>query len=163
MTGEEYQRYVSAPVLGTDPFVMGYILDTSREARHALGAVADSLGVNELNFMAQGSGTREELPSVGEWLGAIRDSEFVVTDSFHGTVFAILFEVPFVTLPNPDRGSSRVESLLTMLKLRNRLVERPEEAANILHSVPIRWDEVRALLGVERERGLTYLRKSLSA
>ena len=50
--------------------------------------------------------------SVEEWISIFRDASFVVTDSFHGTVFSILFEKPFRCLTNKSRGNARFMDLL---------------------------------------------------
>ena len=43
-----------------------------------------------------------------------RDSTYVVTDSFHGTVFSIIFEKDFKCIYNETRGAARFESLLNL-------------------------------------------------
>ena len=52
--------------------------------------------------------------SVPEWLAMFRDASFVVTDSFHGTAFSIIFGKEFKCLYNVTRGSARFESLLNL-------------------------------------------------
>ena len=59
------------------------------------------------------------LPPVEDWLNGIRKADYVLTDSFHGTVFSIIFHKQFVCLGNKDRGNSRFESLLEMAGLEN--------------------------------------------
>ena len=51
----------------------------------------------------------------------------MITDSFHGTCMAILFQKPFIAIGNPGRGSSRFESLLGDLGLLGRYVEKADE------------------------------------
>ena len=62
------------------------------------------------------------VPPVETWLRSFYDAEFVVTDSFHGCVFSIIFGKPFVALGNPDRGMSRFISLLKTFGLDDHLV-----------------------------------------
>ena len=50
--------------------------------------------------------------SIEEWIAKFRDASYIVTDSFHGTVFSILFGKPFRCLLNENRGSSRLDTLL---------------------------------------------------
>lgn len=54
-------------------------------------------------------------PPVEIWLRGFYDAELIVTDSFHACVFSILFEKPFIIIDNPQRGSSRIKSLLRMI------------------------------------------------
>ncbi|GAB7553329.1 hypothetical protein NRB_28350 [Novosphingobium sp. 11B] len=60
--------------------------------------------------------------SVGAWIAGFRDADFVVTDSFHGTVMAIMFEKPFITLGNSERGLDRFLTLLERVGLLDRLI-----------------------------------------
>ncbi|MBO4264024.1 MAG: polysaccharide pyruvyl transferase family protein [Bacteroidales bacterium] len=60
-------------------------------------------------------------PPVEQWLRSIRDAACVVTDSFHATVFAILFQKRFLVLANPERGLTRLQSLLAPLGLQDCL------------------------------------------
>lgn len=62
-------------------------------------------------------------PSVETWLRAFYDAELVVTDSFHGCVFSIIFGKPFIALGNVNRGMSRFNSLLKMFGLEDHLVQ----------------------------------------
>lgn len=47
-----------------------------------------------------------------EWSEIIGISDLVITDFFHGTVFSILHEVPFVAIENEEKGRGKIESLL---------------------------------------------------
>lgn len=60
-------------------------------------------------------------PSVEQWLRGFYDADFVITDSFHACVFAIIFEKPFLVIGNSYRGISRITSLLNIFNLENRL------------------------------------------
>ena len=57
------------------------------------------------------------------WLSRIYHAEYVITDSFHGTVFAILFNKPFFVFGNKTRGTSRFNSLLNTFNLANHYSE----------------------------------------
>ncbi len=53
-------------------------------------------------------------PPVETWIRAFADAEAVVTDSFHGVCFALLYGKPFFVTSNVSGGTSRIRSLLTM-------------------------------------------------
>lgn len=61
-------------------------------------------------------------PKVETWLKGFEDAEFVVTDSFHACVFAIIFGKPFVVVTNKGRGSARFDSLLTSFDMKEHLI-----------------------------------------
>lgn len=98
--------------------------------------------------------------SMEEWLAMFRDADFIVTDSFHGTVFAIIFRKPFVTIANHARGNARFSSLLEPLGLAGRMAVSPDEAENIA-MLPIDWLHVEKSLEKLRSASLGFLETSL--
>lgn len=62
----------------------------------------------------------------GDFLGLIENAEYVITNSFHGTVFSIIYEKPFVSMLHSNTGSRTVD-LLKALKLESHLLYKPEE------------------------------------
>lgn len=65
-----------------------------------------------------------------DFVNYIANAEYVVTTSFHGTAFSLIFNVPFYTLLLGDNFDSRSSSLLKMVGLENRLVF-PENDVNV--------------------------------
>lgn len=55
--------------------------------------------------------------SIEDWLSYIRYAEYVVTDSYHGCIFAIIFEKQFKVLKNDSGGNGRIDSLCEMLEI----------------------------------------------
>lgn len=58
-----------------------------------------------------------------EFIGYIRQAEYVVTDSFHGTAFSIIFKKKFYTYVALNHMSSRIYTLLESLNLKDRIIE----------------------------------------
>ncbi|MRI86501.1 hypothetical protein GIY09_11660 [Aerococcaceae bacterium WS4759] len=56
-----------------------------------------------------------------DFLGLVEKSEVIVTSSFHGTAFSIIYNKPFYTVPHPTRGSRMVD-FLNKLQLSDRMV-----------------------------------------
>lgn len=66
-------------------------------------------------------------PSIAEFLGYIMNAELMITDSFHGTAFAINFNTPFVeVLPNNKTGTRNI-SILELTGLSNRIISDKNE------------------------------------
>lgn len=99
------------------------------------------------------------VPSVEEWLSCFEDAEFVVTDSFHGCVLSILFHKPFIVVGNKVRGISRIESLLEMFSLQQRMVNglEPDDDGEYYLS-PMDWDAVDVVLEQQKEKSLNFLK-----
>lgn len=102
-----------------------------------------------------------------QWIKVIKNAHFVITDSFHSTLFSILYHRPFVSLALNAWGgdwSERIKALLTELSLENRLLLVPtKEAIRDIYYMPIDWDMVDNRLAAWKVRGETFLRDSLSS
>lgn len=64
------------------------------------------------------------LPKVESWIKGFSDAEFVITDSFHGTIFSIIFNKPFIALVNSSRGEARFHSLAKIIGCENNIFSR---------------------------------------
>ena len=88
---------------------------------------------------------RDEYITLGQFLkfvGCVSsgiDAKMVITDSFHGTVFSIIFNKPFWVVVNKERGSSRFLSLLKIFDLEDRMISLDSTPD---WNTPINWDKV---------------------
>ena len=147
-------------------YVAAYVLDETAEKAELLqkGASALNLHLQHLMPHANAKKRRDRFPiSVPQWLRLIRDCEYFVTDSFHGCVFAIIYNKPFVCLGNEGRGNARFDTLLGTFCLEDRLITdaTPEKMTQVLNT-PIDWERVNAIHDVERERGIKFLKENLT-
>ena len=60
----------------------------------------------------------DRFDSVKSWLATLAHADRVITDSFHGTVFSIIFGKPVKILGNTLRGNARIESLVSLFDLK---------------------------------------------
>lgn len=140
----------------------GYILDSSDEKEAIFNHIATTQGLQMSSFQNVDDSDNGAAPSVESWLKAFHDAEFVFTDSFHGCVFSIIFNKPFVVYGNVNRGMARFHSLLSMFGLEDRLVTTPDEAANVACQ-PIDWDAVNNRLSELRKVSKEFLFTSLNS
>lgn len=127
-------------------------------ATYATNANSQSLAMAELLSEA-----KYVYPSVEQWLGWIRNAKYVLTSSFHGIVFSILFHVPFVACMlkgSQMSGNSRITTLLTALDLEDRIMQQGKEVDAML-SAPINWDEVEMKLNHLRSYSLSFLKNNI--
>ena len=101
-------------------------------------------------------------PGIGpyEFLSLLYHSEGVFTDSFHGTVFSIIFEKPFLVFRRPtEKGygdmNSRIDSLMNMLNIQSHFVE----SETIIHDFDMNFDitTVNSILNTKRDESINYL------
>lgn len=137
-----------------------YILDSSEEINRYIEEVAAELGLDVDNIILGREKRNFLFPSVEDWLNRLRNSSFAITDSFHGTVFSILFQIPFVVILNEERGNARLYSLLKMLGLENRIV-RDGNLYQLIQS-EIDWTIVNRKLDEMKKFSLSFLKSALN-
>lgn len=100
-----------------------YVLDESDYKKNIITDYQSTLHFSdEETLNLKGFNTNKKTYSVPEWLYSIANADFVITDSFHGMVFSIIFEKQFIVIGNKDRGLERFTSLLSLLALEDRLI-----------------------------------------
>ncbi len=163
----EYDNIINSAGTRTNksPWLATYVLDESTEITRLLHDCVDGLKLVHQSLLPNRTANRwsdRMALTVPQWLRYIRDSEYFITDSFHGCVFAIIFNKPFVCLGNEKRGSARFDSLLGTFGLQDRLVTKlePDSILQILKT-PIDWERVNAIRCSEQERAFDFLRKNL--
>lgn len=132
--------------------VFCYVLDNSEEIKAKTNEIVSQLG-KEKYEIANIQKTGADLPSIETWLSAIRDADFVITDSFHGTVFSILFNKQFVSYANINRGYDRFVTLLEQFNLLDRLNNYTNSQTD--------WKEVNHILKNKQEVSKLYLKQNL--
>lgn len=94
-----------------------------------------------------------------ELLGYIKNADYVVTDTFHGTIFSIIMKKQFATLIR-DSNRQKLSSLLNTLFLNDRIVQRAEDIENVLLK-RVDYQKTDAVINRERQRTLEYLKNNI--
>ena len=144
--------------------LLTYILDRVQEKNEIINKIGNVLHltsyengpVKYFSNIIENNVSECIFPSVSRWLAGFRDAQFVVTDSFHGTVFSIIFNKPFVAILNSERGASRFISLLSILGLENRLISTGGEVSEE-HLRPIDYTEVNRILDDWKRQSINYI------
>jgi hypothetical protein len=89
-----------------------------------------------------------------QFVGLIKYADFVITTSFHGVAFSVLFKRPFYAVRLNDGNESRIESLLDSLGLSDRFIENKTEITEI------DYFDVNRRLNQLRDESWEYLRSS---
>ncbi len=147
--------------------IMTYILDGSAEKGHVVDFMkrVSGMEVHDVSvhpYINDRPASERVVPAVEDWLAAFADAEFVVTDSFHGCVLAILMHKRFVAVGNSRRGMARLTSLMNMFGLDMRLVHGidPEDDGEFFMSEPD-WASVDKILSDKRNESFAFLRKAM--
>ena len=97
-----------------------------------------------------------------EFLNYLYNAKYVLTDSFHGTIFSINFNKQFLTFDrqyaSQTTQSSRITDILERLGLKDRFITRDMD--EIFHNT-INYEIVNSKLNLLRKKSLNYLKKAL--
>lgn len=120
---EKYEE-LCKDVAKTSRSISIYALDQKQKANQTARNLAKALNINDkhITYFGHKKNPNEQDNTIEEWLAYFRDSDFIITDSFHGMMFSIIFRKSFIVLANKSRGISRFNSVLSMLDLESRLL-----------------------------------------
>ena len=163
LTKHDYLYLIKHQDITSKKGVYTYILDEADWKRKIVDRVCSGLVLeNYSNQHDLKNPGHKKIPSIECWLRGFVVADFVITDSFHGTVFSIIFNKPFISLANPYRGASRFESLLSELELTERLMwEFDAQQIDALVNKNINYDTLNQKLEVLRTKNKGYLIKVL--
>jgi len=108
-----------------EPYILLYMIEKNPQVISLANKLSVSLGMPVIQRRPI-KGLVNELPpfytaDAGEFLGLIEGASYVISNSFHGTVFSIIYGKPFVSMLHSDTGS-RVVDLLTELGLESHIL-----------------------------------------
>ncbi|MCU9925147.1 polysaccharide pyruvyl transferase family protein [Aeromonas caviae] len=160
---EFFERVIAkAGVSKQNENVVYYKLDVDTTFISAIKHIGDILQVPTEDIYYQMSEAGYRYIPVADWLAKIRDSKFVVTDSFHCVCLAILFNKEFICFANKDRGLARLQSLLASLGIDGRLCDEQQSLSSFFAECkPIEYHNVNTKLAELRIGSLAFLKDAL--
>lgn len=95
-----------------------------------------------------------------QWLGLIHNASEIFTDSFHGTVFSLIFGKSFYSyIPSFNNRGSRIENLLQLFGLKERIIYNLKDCA--FEAKTIDYRNVNGIIEKEREKASAFLNKAI--
>lgn len=126
--------------------IVSYILDSSAEFQKKLDTIAQLSGKEVINIANNNY-------SITEFLSAIRTCDYFITDSFHGTCFALLYHTPFLALKNISRGTARFDSLIETFNIKDSFISKEEDVTyEKLKQQNFDWNLIDNIINQEQEK-----------
>lgn len=160
LTSEEWDK-ISAQVEINEPYLLIYENLTSKKTFEIADKIALKLGL-KIKVITVDISWRDKkhflsTASPEEFISYFKNAAFVLTTSFHGTAFSIIYNKPFITLRLNQGADKRSESLLKMLNLSSRFLE--PDKFNLLNDIDYYY--VNDILNTERNKAITFLRENI--
>ncbi|WP_113923025.1 polysaccharide pyruvyl transferase family protein [Cognataquiflexum aquatile] len=166
LKAEEYLKLIPKSFTTKSGKMFTYILDKTEDKAKMISYIGSqkNLEAYELQTIEGYGPISLEMgtkASVEEWINSFSEAKFVVTDSFHGTVFSILFNKPFYSVINFKRGATRFQSLLKAFDLEDRLLGSFSDLESKDITNQIDWENVNKKLEGKRTDSFLFLKESL--
>lgn len=166
---DDYSSFILKGYTEKD-YIFSFLFQDSIESKQCLNDVQEIFNnakvINILDLKKKIKGASGIIhPSINKWVTAIHNSKFVITDSFHTTMFAILMHRPFISLNLNQWGTDwaeRVKCLLDKLDLGERFLSNYDyHTTKQIISSNINWDKVDEKIIELRKLGSMYLSQNI--
>lgn len=143
-----------------EKYILVYMLEDNQELINIVNELSDKTGyiVISLNKLKKFKNEKHRFSWAGpeDFLKLFMNSEIVVTNSFHGVVFSILFEKKNYAIPHKTRGN-RIVDLLSKLGLQSRILYTVQDLNHEVINETIDYSKVKGILDDEINKSLKYI------
>lgn len=174
LTSDQWDNYVVDGFKCKEPYIFAYFLGTNLEHRLQVTKLSNDLNIKivTLRHLDQYVKEDEEFGDYAPYnidplnfISLIKNALYVCTDSFHGSVFSILYHKKFVTMNRysksaKDSKNSRIDSLLSNLGLEDRRYSDNHRLIDIIKR-EINYIDVEKRLTLMRDSSNMYLNNAL--
>lgn len=126
LAGRHIFEKIATPIKRTKPYVLIYEIVPHQQVRRIAWEIAAQLNADVIELTNGMLGyhlkNMDEGASPEKFLGYIKEASCVVTTSFHGTAFSLLFQTSFYMVKQNSSVDDRMNNLLKMLELRERMI-----------------------------------------
>jgi hypothetical protein len=166
LTKDEWNEFIEEETDNTkcDDRLLIYYLHNNPELRKYVRGFSKCWNIKYATLSATwhhliAGGEKIFAPEIKDYIKAIKHCKYFITDSFHGTVFALLFNKNFsVILPN-DGTETRIKSLLEQIRLEDRIITDLNEFSIMERDID--YNHVNEFIAKEREHSINLLDKMI--
>lgn len=163
LTSKEWERVMKKPkIYKGEKYILLYFLgDLSEKRRSKIKDLAKKEGCKIIEILNPNDPYYTSGPA--EFLFLEKNAKYIFTDSFHSSVFSVIFNVPFVIFDREENGmgkmNSRIDTLVSTLKLKDRWYNEEEITYENLH---VDYTEAYKIIDMKRKESEAFLKQALS-
>ena len=138
------------------PFILTYFLEENEKICELVQQMTnykeiDVIDVSPRRFLGKEFvAKRRAYCSPDEFLGLIQNAECILTNSFHGTVFSILFEKPFVTILH-SKYPERVNDLMALLDMKDKILNTIDSKTKMNAYKPYSQNQIDLIMNLRQQ------------
>ena len=160
---EEWEKNLCVKSNEKEQYILTYQLHHNKEFDKYLKKIAKETNLKVIRISSSiyykfKYGKLLYLPDLEQFLTYFKNAKYVVTDSFHGTVFSIIFNKPVIDIL-PKKTGTRIESILKLFGMDDRIVNDYNDMSII--NKEIDYKKVNDILYQERKKSIEYLKKAI--
>lgn len=163
LTRDEWlKKAESANFSNLNKFVLVYMLGGSNsEYMAVIESYAKENGLDVITIMGEEYNSKEWIPTPFEFISAINQAEAVFTDSFHCTLFSIVFNTPFLVFNRSGAQMfSRIDTLLSIFTLEKNKFDSKLSIAEVLKNTD--FSIVDRVMNEQRKHGIRFITDCLN-
>lgn len=153
---DEYNTILQTSSLNNSNKIVSYVLDDNEEYEQLYKYLSEKeklevVKINGQNYLVE------------DWLRSIKDCKLLVTDSFHGVCFALIFNKPFICIKNSERGNARFATLIEYFDISENFVASVAEIySKDLNNLKIDFQKINSKITQKQKDDLEVIRKVLT-
>lgn len=163
----DYMKFVTHDD-SQNAFIFSYILDNNSYKTEIVNKLSKALGLEIVSGTPKYSYinvpknqiNNAVFEPVENWLSNYYSSDFIITDSFHGMVFSLIFNKQFLVIGNKERGLDRFLSFLEDFGLEERLIINVDDIEALSYK-QINYNLINKRIADRREYSIRFLNESL--
>lgn len=149
-------------------YIFAYILDLDDEKQNIINNVAKKLGLKLILIPKMHSqyqidkeqGTQVNV-DIEDFVYLIKNAKYVITDSFHGACFSVIFRKQFAAYLNKERGNARYK-IFDEMNLKNRFINSYDELYNFDFNSDIDFLIAKETINKHSKQAITWLKDALN-
>lgn len=155
---EDFKRIAKKPKID-EPYAVMYLADSGEVLNEAVELLSKKLGLKIVHICGFkkkcACDVFEKSAGPDEILGYILHADFVLSASFHATMFSLMFNKPFATLLPGAKTNARIEDVLKKVGLEKRIIHTREELSEL--EKPIDFTSANKVLDAFRTESRSLL------
>lgn len=151
---EKYEEIIKESNTNYENKILSFVLDENQDTDKILNNLSKkyNLPIEKLNYR---NGV-----APADFLKAIKEAKYIVTDSFHGVCFSLIYHKHFICLINKHRGSARFDSLIKSFGIDNLFIENASQLENKTNLFKdINWQKIDDVIEKEKQKAKVWFEK----
>ena len=164
LTKDDWDNIINERNSCKEKYILAYVVKQNEEYNKIVNYLSEQTGLKVVHFERENS-YKNELKSAYtegpfEFVNLIKNAEYIITTSFHATVFSILYHKKFFVIPHINTGS-RIINLLNKVNLNDRILYKFDDFKKINFNTKSNYKLVDDKLEEERKKSIKFLKEAL--